>query len=155
MIKNFGQVKQQLEELAPVINSFKSDAVQLRIIELIFQGTGTLSDLEDEPTVLSGSDKVRRKKHGVRIKVKGDKADKQNSRSKSGRPGPGEMIDRLITDGFFKQARTIRDIIDHCNKKLAYSFKAQEFSVSLNRAVRNKKLTRNENKDGQYEYTKA
>ncbi|MES1172570.1 MAG: hypothetical protein ABUL77_04985, partial [Bacteroidota bacterium] len=38
MIKNFEETKLQLAELATVLNSFKSEAVQLRIIELVFQG---------------------------------------------------------------------------------------------------------------------
>jgi len=33
MIKNFEEIKKQLNELSTVINSFKSEAVQLRIIE--------------------------------------------------------------------------------------------------------------------------
>lgn len=36
MIKNFEIVKKQLSELAGIVNSFKSEAVQLRIVELIF-----------------------------------------------------------------------------------------------------------------------
>lgn len=38
MIKNFDETKRQLAELATVLNSFKSEAVQLRIIELVLQG---------------------------------------------------------------------------------------------------------------------
>ena len=37
MIKNFDVIKEQLKELAGVINSFKSEAVQLRLIELVFE----------------------------------------------------------------------------------------------------------------------
>ena len=44
MIKNFDEIKEQLKELSGVINSFKSEAVQLRIVELVFG----LSDEEDE-----------------------------------------------------------------------------------------------------------
>jgi len=41
MLKDLEQLKKQLAELAEVINSFKSEAVQLKIIEFIFKGGGS------------------------------------------------------------------------------------------------------------------
>ena len=35
MISNFDEVKKQLSELSEVINKFKSEAVQLRIVEIV------------------------------------------------------------------------------------------------------------------------
>ena len=35
MIEQFDTVREQLAQLAPIINSFKSEAVQLRLVELI------------------------------------------------------------------------------------------------------------------------
>lgn len=46
MFKGFDTIKAQLTELAPAINAFKSEAVQLRILELIFAGR---YDRDDEP----------------------------------------------------------------------------------------------------------
>ena len=46
MIKNFDKVKTQLEELSDAINKFKSEAVQLKILELIFKNAGLSSDKE-------------------------------------------------------------------------------------------------------------
>jgi molybdenum cofactor biosynthesis enzyme MoaA len=37
MIRNFALIKAQLRELAEVINAFKSETVQLRLIELVFE----------------------------------------------------------------------------------------------------------------------
>jgi hypothetical protein len=45
MIKNFEEVKKLLAELSEVVNKFKSEAVQLRIVELVFTG-GTLPDAD-------------------------------------------------------------------------------------------------------------
>ena len=36
MIKNFEEIKEQLRELSEIVNSFTSEAVQLRIVELVF-----------------------------------------------------------------------------------------------------------------------
>ena len=64
MIKNFETVKEQLGELAGVVNSFKSEAVQLRIVELIFgmspeeevQVDNSREDIKTKPK------KIKRKK---------------------------------------------------------------------------------------------
>ena len=40
MIKNFDELKTQLSDLSSVINSFKSEAVQLRIVEAHFPRIG-------------------------------------------------------------------------------------------------------------------
>jgi len=38
MISNFNLIKSQLRELSTVINSFKSEAVQLLIVEIVLRG---------------------------------------------------------------------------------------------------------------------
>lgn len=40
MFKDFETTKAHLTELAEIINKFKSEAVQLRLVELIFAGAG-------------------------------------------------------------------------------------------------------------------
>jgi hypothetical protein len=154
MIKNFTEVKSQLEELAPVINSFQSEAVQLKIIELIFSGeiqkhTSQLGE-EEMPAALIPEKKRSRKKKSP------DKESTQKRVPKQvGRPGPGAIIDRLITDGLFNEKKLISDIIHHCKINLAYTYKATELSTALGRAIRSGKLKREKNQEGQFEYTKT
>ena len=38
MIKNFDEVKMQLGELSDVVNKFKSEQFQLKIVDLVFRG---------------------------------------------------------------------------------------------------------------------
>ena len=62
MIANFDEVSRQLKELATVINTFKSEAVQLRIIEIVLAG-GTFrtakptesDDLDEKETKALGN----------------------------------------------------------------------------------------------------
>ena len=61
---------------------------------------------------------------------------------------------QLAESDFFKEPRTINDIIEHCKHNLARSFRANEFSGKLGRMVRNEELKRKKNKDHQYEYKK-
>lgn len=48
MLKNFEKIKRQLEELAPVINAFKSEAVQLRVAEYVLGGDVQREDKLDK-----------------------------------------------------------------------------------------------------------
>lgn len=66
MIKNFEELKKQLEELSTVINSFKSESVQLRIVELIFQSEINESDEEFSSSAAPQRKSSRRRKKAPR-----------------------------------------------------------------------------------------
>lgn len=109
----------------------------------------------------SRSKKTRSKKKTTK-KAAASKPKSQNSGSKkvskkkkstSGRPGPGAMLKQLAEEGFFDTPRLITDIQTHCEKNLAHNYSVQELSTPLRRAIHNKLLKRNQNDEGQYEYT--
>jgi hypothetical protein len=78
---------------------------------------------------------------------------KSGSSSTAGRLGPSAMLDHLITEGFFSQRRTVKDLISHCSSSFAYHYKNSDFTAPLTRLLRNpKRLNREKNSDGQYEY---
>ena len=70
-----------------------------------------------------------------------------------GRPGPKQMIDALIEEGFFDHPKAIKDILEHMRKK-GYMYRSVDVSPALIRTVRSEKLSRDLNKDGQYAYQK-
>lgn len=82
------------------------------------------------------------------------KAKRKKARSTSRRPGPGAMIDQLIEKDFFKKRRLMKNIIEYCKNNLAHKYKVSDFSPTLGRCIRNQKLKREKNKDGQFEYFK-
>ena len=149
MIANFDEIKKQLKELAEVINAFKSDAVQLRLIELLFQRTPTT---HQEPATVA---KVRRPGRAKRAKASSSKSETQSkpAAARAGR-GPSTLLDQLISEGFFATKRDIGAIIEHLREKKAHSFKPNELSGVLARFTRSDRLKRESNKDGQYEYYK-
>jgi hypothetical protein len=151
VIKDFESIKKQLQELAGVINGFKSEAVQLRVIELLFQRMGVKAeDLSKSGEKEGGKRKQRRKR---KTSSGAEKIPTQPRVSKGGRPGPGAIIKKLILSGFFKKPKTVQDIIDHCQSKLAYTYASSELSVGLTRALRNETLKRDKNAQNQFEYT--
>lgn len=97
-----------------------------------------------------------RKPKGRLRSAPGRQAQAKNGNSKptrrSGRPGPKAMIENLLDGGFFSQGRTISQIQKHLQKAEGRPYKPTELSPALLRLLRQKRLARDENADGQYEY---
>jgi len=71
---------------------------------------------------------------------------------RSGRPGPKAALEMLIQEGYFKLYRTIGQIISHLEVKKTHRYSTSDFTATLQRLVRQSKLDRTRNSDGQYEY---
>ena len=153
MIKNFEVVKEQLAQLSDILNKFKSEQVQLKIVELVFKGAGIDPD--------GGPDATNGEPHGGKKRGRGKgkqkaiaKADTATARKRaSSGTGAFSTVEQFIQDGFFSQKRTIGALVDHCKAK-ARNFKSNELSGPLGRLVRNNRLSRAKNSDGQWEYIK-
>lgn len=157
MIKDFETVRTQLKELAEVINAFKSEAVQLRIIDLVIGGAPLAAKLETPPAIDPKTQipaKAQPRKRS-RKTTKGDSTAipaKATRAPAKGRPGGKATLETLVNDGFFKSPKTIGQLVEHCDTSLAMKYKQSDFSGPLMRFVRDKRLTRKKNTDGQYEY---
>lgn len=150
MLKDFEAIKTQLAELADVINKFKSEAVQLRIVELVLQGKSVGSGGEDH------NDPAPARKGKKRRKALSSTANKGEQKKKkvSGGTGAIATLVKVYEEGFFTKPRTINDILAHCETNLARRIKANEISSKLARMVRTGELKRAKNSDNQYEYTR-
>jgi len=157
MIQNFDLLKQQLSELSPIINSFKSETVQLKVIELIFaQAVGAISAAKttDDVSPIAASSKPRKRK-ATRAKAgPSENAEAKPVRGKTGRPGPGAMVEQLITEGFFDKGKSPNDVVVHCRDDKVLKYNGTEISVSLARAVKSQKLRREKDGNGQFLYIK-
>ena len=110
MIDNFDTIKKQLKELAGVVNEFKSESVQLRIVELLFDQE---SDSQSDATEEGSSTKTPRKRKSKSTKKNTTK--KEATKKSSGRSaGAVATLTSIYDEGFFSKARTIGDIITHC-----------------------------------------
>lgn len=156
LIKNFEEISNQLRELADVINQFKSEAVQLRLVELIFNAAEETADEENET---SGGEaetpavprRRRRKKTGG--SSKSPAVETAKTRAGTGRPGGKATLAKLLSEGFFRKPKTIKQLVEHCDHNLALKYKQSDFSGGLARYVRDGKLKRTKNTDKQYEYS--
>lgn len=158
MIKNFEEVKAQLRELADVINAFKSEAVQLRLVDLVFNAVSgeeiQKESPKDEPHSPSGRGSSRRKRRRPTPIANSSSGDTAKTRSTS-RPGGKATLARLLSDGFFKKPKTIGQIVEHCDHNLALKYAQSDFSGRLARYVRDGQLRRTKNTENQYEYSQG
>lgn len=155
MFKNFDATKLHLTELAEIINKFKSEAVQLRVIELLLNssGSGGNAVAVQESTTLDRQPKSKRKARS-KSPSKSDESRAPKKKTSSGAGAVATLV-KTFEDGYFKQPRTIGDICAHCEVNLARRIKPNEISGKLGRMVRSRELSRTKNSDGQYVYTNA
>ena len=156
MFKDFDTIRAQLTELAPAINAFKSETVQLRIVELIF-GMRAPDDAEqpDQDIKSRRPRKARRIRKGAAAgDASAPRASNKSGKRKSSGSGPIPTLNQLLEGGFFAKHRTLNDIIEHCRNDKARNFKPNQLSGPLGRLVRDQRLKRQKNADGQYEYWK-
>lgn len=156
MIKNFEEIKKQLGELASVINAFKSEAVQLRIIELVLGAAGDVDGGTAQTTEVAEG-QIAPKTRSRRRRAKTAEATPLKEgvtpiRRRGTGSGPVSTLETLIAEGFFKNRQTIGQIVEHSRSSKARQFKPNEISGPLGRLIRAGKLKREKNADGQFEY---
>jgi len=157
MIENFDEVKRQLKELSSIVNAFKSEAVQLRLIDRIFDSVSAES--ASSPSEKNSAPNKRARKRSARSASTPNAtvpATQRGSRGRSpSRLGGKATLTRLYEEGYFKKLHTINDIVQHAETNLATKLKQSDLSGPLARYVRDGKLKRKKNKDNQYEYVEA
>lgn len=156
MMENFDDLKKQLSDLATVLNEFKSEAVQLRILDFVLRTENGPSDRPKEEEEAPHRQKRRKRSSGTGTAAQATGVALPVERKKRGAVGTGApaTLVQLLSDNFFDQPRTINNIIEHCKHNLARTFRANEFSGKLGRMVRKGELNRKKNTDQQYEYKK-
>lgn len=155
MIKNFDEVKRQLSELADVVNSYKSEAVQLRLVELVLGGAGPTGHADHAPDE-GAADRPPARRRRTKPRSSGEQTQSQAPRqARSGRIGGKTALSRLYDEGYFGEAKTINDIVEHTATHLATRLKQSDFSGALARYVRDGKLKRSKNADSQFEYVQT
>jgi hypothetical protein len=162
MIKNFDKVKLQLNELAEVLNKFNSEAVQLKVVELLLGGTEKETPAAKPEKATEGAAEAvateKRSRPGrPPKKVKEEKKPKERAPRKriTDRPGPSTILKQLMETDFFNQKRTIGDIVNYCQDTLNYAYKSTDLSGTLAKLAKDGVLSREKNPESnQFEYIK-
>lgn len=148
MIKEFDKLKQQLIELSEAVNKFESEAVQLRVVELVLDhnlGRGHNFSESGIERYIAGP--------GLSEIVHGARSGRRKKTTDSAR-GAVAALNELIGSDFFAAPRTISDIVGHCEESFGARYKSNAFSGPLSRHARTGVLAREKNEDGKFVYFK-
>lgn len=125
-------------------------------------GEEYLAHLGQTDSALSSPAKKRQKKKvvakGATAKKLSPKKKPKTSKKSGGRSskksavGPKAAVSTLLESGYFSTGRTGPEVQAYLKSKRGFSFGTDQLRLAMLRLVREEKLERDENDDGQYEY---
>jgi hypothetical protein len=146
MSKHIEKLKKQLIEISEVVNSFRSEAVQVKIIDRLLDAI-----IESEKGDIDGIDVFN--KRGRKPKA-GD--DDENFSAGRKKPGATKILNQLLSTDFFNARHSISDIAEYCKEHYDSDFKTSELSGILLKLAKENKLRRERSNDNnRFEYVKA
>ncbi len=144
MSKHIEKLKKQLIEIAEVVNSFKSEAVQVKIID-------KLLDAISETEMREGDTELFNKRTSTSVANR-----KSYPLSARKKPGATKVLNQLLSTNFFDAPQSISSIADFCKNKFDSDFKTSELSGVLLKLAKESKLRRERNNDSnRFEYVKT
>jgi hypothetical protein len=144
MSKHIEKLKKQLIEISEVVNSFKSEAVQVKIIDKLFDAL-----VESDRVDIDGTE-LHRKSRKYRSDYDPENYPFSSARKK---PGATKVLNQLLSTDFFDAPQSISSIADFCKDNFSSDFKTSELSGILLKLAKENKLKRERN-DGnnRFEY---
>jgi hypothetical protein len=146
MSKQIEKLKKQLLDVSEVVNSFQSEAVQVKII------TWLLDEMTEEERVENEG------AEGVTKRGRKPRSDESNLGVATGRKKPGatKILNQLLSTDFFDTPHSISSIADYCKEHHGSDFKTSELSGILLKLANEHKLRRERSNDNnRFEYVKV
>lgn len=146
MSKQIEKLKKQLVELSEVVNSFKSEAVQVRVVDRLLDAMIELEKTDGENTELFI-------KKSFKHKAIEEETYAQPRRAK--KPGATKVLNQLLATDFFDSPRSISSIATYCKDNYDSEFKTSELSgIVLKLANENKLRRERSNENNRFEYVR-
>jgi len=143
MNRQIEKLKKQLTEIAEVVNSFQSEAVQVRVVDRLLDEI-----METERGDTEGSEIFN--KRGRRPARENEVNELTQNRKKL---GATKVLNQLITSDYFKTPHSISSIADYCKEKFDSDFKTSELSGILLKLAKENRLRRERsNENNRFEY---
>ena len=147
MSKHIDKLKKQLMEISEVVNSFKSEAVQVKIIDKLFDA---MSESEKHDIDYNSSDAFNK-----RGRKKSDENDYAFTTGRK-KPGATKVLNQLLNTDFFDKPQSISSIAEFCKQNYNSDFKTSELSGILLKLAKENKLRRERSNDNnRFEYVRA
>jgi hypothetical protein len=147
MSKHIEKLKKQLLEISEVVNSFRSEAVQVKIIDRLLDAM-----IESEKGDIESVDAFNRRGRKLR---QGDDDENPSSAGRK-KPGATKILNQLLSTDFFSSNHSISEIADYCKENYDSDFKTSELSGILLKLAKENKLKRERSNDNnRFEYVKV
>ena len=145
MSKHIEKLKKQLVEIAEVVNSFSSEAVQLKIVERLLD-----TIMETERGDSDGIEPFYKKPERQRFSEHNGHEIKSVKK-----PGATKVLNQLLSTSFFKEPHSISSISSYCKENYDSNFKTSELSGILLKLANEHKLKRQRNEENnRFEYVR-
>ncbi|HVW98046.1 MAG TPA: hypothetical protein VHA56_18900 [Mucilaginibacter sp.] len=145
MSKHIEKLKKQLVEISEVVNSFQSEAVQVRVVDRLLDVMIDMEKSEGDASDIFLKKTYKSRDNG---EVTG------HIRAK--KPGATKVLNQLLTTDFFDTRHTISSIADYCKENFDSDFKTSELSGILLKLSNENKLKRERSEENnRFEYVKA
>jgi hypothetical protein len=145
MSKHIEKLKKQLLEISEVVNAFKSEAVQVKIVDRLLDAMIELERTDGEsPEIFI--------KRGYKPRNGEDYAYSRGAK----KPGATKILNQLISTDFFDTPHSISSIANYCKDTYDSDFKTSELSGILLKLANEHKLRRERsNENNRFEYVRA
>ena len=147
MSKHIEKLKKQLLEISEVVNSFRSEAVQVKVVDRLLDAM-----IESEKGESESADAFKRRVRRTR-QTDDDENPALNGRKK---PGATKVLNQLLMTDYFNSSHSISEIADYCKESYDSEFKTCELSGILLKLAKENKLKRERSNDNnRFEYIKV
>jgi hypothetical protein len=145
MSKHIEKLKKQLLEISEVVNAFKSEAVQVRVVDRLLDVMVELEKSDGDAAEVFVKKSYKNRNDEGHYPFKGAK-----------KPGATKILNQLLSTDFFDTARSISSIASYCRDTYDSGFKTSELSGILLKLAKENKLKRERsNENNRFEYVRA
>jgi hypothetical protein len=145
MSKHIEKLKKQLLEISEVVNSFRSEAVQVKVVERLLDAMIDSEKADGDGEVISKKGYKSRLDDDGNYTIRGAK-----------KPGATKVLNQLLSSDFFNTAHSISSIATYCKEKFDSDFKTSELSGILLKLANENKLRRERsNENNRFEYVRV
>jgi hypothetical protein len=149
MSKHIEKLKKQLIEISEVVNSFRSEAVQVRVVDKLLEALLESEKIDGEGTELFN-------KRGYKHRGESENGYVNGSARLGKKPGATKVLNQLLSTDFFDVPHSISSIADYCKENFDSEFKTSELSGILLKLANEGKLRRERsNENNRFEYVRT
>jgi hypothetical protein len=147
MSKHIEKLKKQLIEISEVVNSFQSEAVQVRVVDRLLDAMIELEKADND-----GVEQFSKRSYKLRTDNDGNYTAPRAGK----KPGATKVLNQLLSDDFFEVPRSISSIANYCKENFDSDFKTSELSGILLKLANENKLRRERShENNRFEYVRA